>query len=214
MKLCSLYNWTLTVQLSWIILLWIFQGYFTVQFSRFCCLFRDSLLILSTSSRLVKNFFNFYSFYILRIFRGAIFILPRQQHFVNMFFHLPNISIVVLLKHFSPTPLVFQMLLSLSLRSACIYYHLIFGMSTIFFSIFYESCAPTKWARSFSASERNVHNTSCRTYPFTAPAAIPFTISLTRKKYNSTIGTAINTLPAAKRANSVSSKLISPTATV
>lgn len=50
--------------------------------------------------------------------------------------------------------------------------------------------------------------------PLTAPDAMPSTISFTRQKYSKTIGTAINTLPAANLANSVSSRLISPTATV
>ena len=51
-------------------------------------------------------------------------------------------------------------------------------------------------------------------YSFTAPAARPLIIYLESKKYSITIGTAINTDPAAKRANSVSGKDIKPTATV
>lgn len=51
-------------------------------------------------------------------------------------------------------------------------------------------------------------------YSFTAPAETPITRNLERQKYKITIGTAINTDPAAKRVNSVSSRDVSPTATV
>lgn len=40
-------------------------------------------------------------------------------------------------------------------------------------------------------------------YPFTAPSAIPFTMFFTMQKYRRTMGTAINTLPAANRVNAV-----------
>ena len=48
----------------------------------------------------------------------------------------------------------------------------------------------------------------------TAPEETPVTRNLDRAKYRITIGTAMNTLPAAKRVNSVSPKWVSPTATV
>ena len=53
-----------------------------------------------------------------------------------------------------------------------------------------------------------------RVYSLTAPAERPLIIYLESRKYKMTIGTAINTEPAAKRANSVSGRDISPTATV
>lgn len=51
-------------------------------------------------------------------------------------------------------------------------------------------------------------------YPFTAPAVIPPTRNFIRQKYRMTMGTAINTAPAANLENSVSPRLIRPTATV
>ena len=51
-------------------------------------------------------------------------------------------------------------------------------------------------------------------HPFTAPAEMLSTRFFTSAKYRIIIGTAIKTLPAANLANSVSSRLISPTATV
>lgn len=43
---------------------------------------------------------------------------------------------------------------------------------------------------------------------------MPLTMYLTRQKYKTTMGTPIKMEPAAKRENSVSSRYISPTATV
>ena len=50
--------------------------------------------------------------------------------------------------------------------------------------------------------------------PFTAPAVRPLTICFTRKKYRITMGTAMNTLPAANREKCVSGMEYNPTATV
>ena len=51
-------------------------------------------------------------------------------------------------------------------------------------------------------------------YSFTAPAETPVTRKLDNAKYRITIGTAIKTDPAANLVNCVSSRCISPTATV
>ena len=51
-------------------------------------------------------------------------------------------------------------------------------------------------------------------YSFTAPETMPLIRYLARNRYKITIGTAMKMEPAAKRENSVSPRLISPTATV
>ncbi len=51
-------------------------------------------------------------------------------------------------------------------------------------------------------------------HSFTAPAVIPLMRYLARNRYRITMGTAIKMEPAAKRENSVSPRLIRPTATV
>ena len=51
-------------------------------------------------------------------------------------------------------------------------------------------------------------------YSFTAPADTPVTRNLDNAKYRITIGTAMKIAPAANLVNSVSSRCISPTATV
>ncbi len=53
-----------------------------------------------------------------------------------------------------------------------------------------------------------------RSYSFTAPLETPITRKRERQKYRMTIGTAMKMEPAAKRVNSVSFRLVKPTATV
>ena len=63
----------------------IFQGYFTVQLSMFCCscLF-DSLIIISKSGLSVKNFFIYFSQFLSFRFSGTLCILPFFFVFVNI----------------------------------------------------------------------------------------------------------------------------------
>ncbi len=78
-----------------------------------------------------------------------------------------------------------------------------------------RECRPTYMTKPPTAhAVRIAMRIRAKNYSLTAPAVSPLTIYLTRKKYRTTIGTATNTEPAAKRANSVSPRLISPTATV